>query len=167
MKDFWVPGWAPGGRPWQSWYWPSGFMICKFIFRYPDTHSEHVLHCVSGPRGSVCAPRHPFSPPWAVTANLRSLPSPQGGGRDPPTPCRTTALSPSQPTSHCFLSKVCTEHTSPPLPWKMTPPSPGNGLTEKHPALSTSQSMQKSTSTTPHQKTLLKRCQERKGGMWP
>ena len=104
----------------------------------------------------VCVPTHPLSPPWAVTANLQSLPSPQGGGRVPPIPWRTAPLSPSQPTSHCFLSKVCTDHTSPPLPQKTTPPAPGNGLTEQHPALLTSHPTQKSMSTIPHQQNSIK-----------
>ena len=92
--------------------------------------------------GSHCQPLQPAQPPRRR--------------RSSPHPWRTSALSPSQPISHCFFSKVCTEHTSPPLPRKTTPPSPGNGLTEQYPALSTSHPMQKSMSTTPHQQNSIK-----------
>lgn len=152
---------APGGRPCQSWYWPSGFMICKFIFRYPDAHSEHALRCVSASPDTHSALLGQSLP------TSRACPAPSGEVEVPPSLGGLLPCSHHSPHLTASLARSA-----------QTTPHPHSHRRRPHPRLATvSQSNillcrlhtpRRSPCPRPHtNKTRLKHCQERKGGMWP
>ena len=160
-KDCWVSGQPPGGRPCQSWCWPSGFMICKFIFRYPDAHSEHALHCVSA------SPHTPSALLGQSLTTSRACPAPRGEAEFPPSLGGLLLCPHHSPHLTASLARSA-----------QTTPHPHSHRRQPHPCLTTvSQSNillcrlhtpRRSPCPQPHtNKTRLKRCQERKGGMWP
>lgn len=139
-----------GRSPGRAGTGPASFVVCKFIFIYPDP-TQSARSALWPALGQLLSTQTPCQPTWG-SHRRRTFPAPQAAGGGGPSHRQTGCPVPSQPTSRCFLSKVGAAHASPPPPQqKTTPPSSSKALTQQYPALWYSHST-RSACSQPHTK---------------